>query len=380
MDNGGSTGKATLEVHMIGSLADASTKEQEVARPRAAIIGSIDESRSFDPPLHDPAGARRACEEVGRELAVAGWDLAVYSAKPAFIEAAVVRGFVESGEAPLGSIHVHAPIGKETFTEHGTHPELFDLRPDASGDWEIAFYRSLLASDGIFTLGGGQSTLVAGVVAAASGLPVVAAAGFGGKSRRVWERLSEATGQSESDLAEMARPWQADLATRLVQVLDRQRRDREAAAKAAKQSRRLEQRRMHLGLAMASSFVLLAVLGLVLAWSSSPSAGTSIAILALSPMCAAVGGALAKTSLDVGRAWGRAAVLGGLAGFSTGLLYIASQLIGAPDILQSNLLAAVQRLLFFVIPIGFIAGLTFESIYATLRRKDVSQASTLAKF
>jgi hypothetical protein len=77
-----------------------------MARPQAAIVGSVDETRVFDPPVPDPAGARLACAELGRELAVAGWDLVVYSVKPKFIEADVVRGYVASGKATSKSIHV----------------------------------------------------------------------------------------------------------------------------------------------------------------------------------------------------------------------------------------------------------------------------------
>ena len=50
-----------------------------MVRPRVAVVGSVDETRVFDPPVTDPAVARQACEELGGELAVAGWDLVVYS-------------------------------------------------------------------------------------------------------------------------------------------------------------------------------------------------------------------------------------------------------------------------------------------------------------
>ena len=71
-------------------------------------------------------------------------------------------------------------------------------------------------------------------------------------------------------------------------------------------------------------------------------------------------------------------VLGGAAGLITGLLYIASQLVGAPDVLGTSQPDSVRRLLFFVLPIGFVAGLTFDAVYSKLRGKDVSQADTLA--
>jgi hypothetical protein len=81
-----------------------------VSRPKVAIVGSIDEARDFEPPVTDPAIARRACEEFGRELAAAGWDIVVYSAKAMFIEADFVRGYVSADTPAPGSIHVHAPL------------------------------------------------------------------------------------------------------------------------------------------------------------------------------------------------------------------------------------------------------------------------------
>ena len=96
-------------------------------------------------------------------------------------------------------------------------------------------------------------------------------------------------------------------------------------------------------------------------------------------MQAAAGGALIRTSLDVGRDWTRAGVLGGAAGLITGLLYVAPQLIAAPDMLEVRQAERVRRLLFFVLPIGFVAGLTFDAVYAKLRGTDVSQSATLDK-
>ncbi len=45
-----------------------------MARPKVAIVGSVDEARTFDPPVTDPAEARLACERLGGELAAGrGW-------------------------------------------------------------------------------------------------------------------------------------------------------------------------------------------------------------------------------------------------------------------------------------------------------------------
>ena len=85
-----------------------------------------------------------------------------------------------------------------------------------------------------------------------------------------------------------------------------------------------------------------------------------------------------RQSLDT-RDWARAGVLGGAVGLVSGLLYVASQLVGAPEILDSDDAAGVRRLLFFVLPIGFVAGLTFDAVYARLRGAEVSGVETLRK-
>jgi hypothetical protein len=348
-------------------------------RPQAAIVGSVDESRVFDPPVPDPAGARRACEELGRELAVAEWQLVVYSVKPKFVEADVVRGYVESGKATSKSIHLHAPIGKGSFVEYAEQPDLFDVRPDPSGDWEVSFYRSLSGCDGVILLGGGRSTLITGLIALTMRLPVLAVAAFGGNARKVWERLSGETGQSEADRDEMGNPWEDSSAAQLVQNLERQRQQRLERERTEARRERTEARRANTSLTVAVILLLAAVAGLVLSCGSRPGSAGSIALLALVPMLAAAGGALIRTSLDVGRDWTRAGVLGGAAGLITGLLYVASQLVGSPTVLDPGQTAAVRRLLFFVLPIGFVAGLTFDAVYPKLRGTNVSQADTLGK-
>jgi hypothetical protein len=350
-----------------------------VVRPQAAIVGSVDESRVFDPPVSDPAGARLACEELGRELAIAEWDLVVYSAKPTFIEADVVRGYVGSGKAAPASIRVRAPIGKGSFVEYAEQRGVFDVRPDPSGDWEVSFYRSLSGCDGVVLVGGGRSTLITGLIALTMRLPVLAVAAFGGNARKVWDLLSNETGQSEVDIAEMGKSWEDGSAARLVQNLERQRNARVAREREKARSERSEARRAKTSLIVAVVLLLAAVAGLVLSWGYRPGSAGSIALLALVPMLAAAGGALIRTSLDAGRDWMRAGVLGGAAGLITGLLYVASQLVGSPTVLDPGQTAAVRRLLFFVLPIGFVAGLTFDLVYAKLQGSDVSQADTLGK-
>jgi hypothetical protein len=61
------------------------------------VIGSASPRRDYEPQVRHPSLAKAAVEQVGRELATRGLDLAVYSGRPEFIECDVVRGYIASG-------------------------------------------------------------------------------------------------------------------------------------------------------------------------------------------------------------------------------------------------------------------------------------------
>jgi len=75
-----------------------------------AIVGSTNlERRDYDPPLRNREQAKLAAVELGRELAKAKHRILVYSSDPGYIEADVVRGYVESGMADAESILLRYP-------------------------------------------------------------------------------------------------------------------------------------------------------------------------------------------------------------------------------------------------------------------------------
>ena len=166
-------------------------------------------------------------------------------------------------------------------------------------------------------------------------------------------------------------------ANRLVRSLLAQRDAHQRQAQERTDLQRRESRRTQIGLAVISGLVLLVVAGLAVTWAWQLGTGLSIALLALLPTLAGAAGALVRSSLDKNQDWAPAAVLGAAAGLITGLLYIASQLVGAPDVLGTSQPDSVRRLLFFVLPIGFVAGLTFDAVCSKLRGKDVSQTAAL---
>lgn len=93
-----------------------------MAAPLIAIVGSVDTARVGELKLRAPESAEGAAEALGRELAVTGFRISVYTSDPKFIEAHVVRGYVGSGKAAAGSIEVRFPDGSEAATSRSTRP------------------------------------------------------------------------------------------------------------------------------------------------------------------------------------------------------------------------------------------------------------------
>ena len=96
-----------------------------------------------------------------------------------------------------------------------------------------------------------------------------------------------------------------------------------------------------------------------------------IVALIVAPMLAASCGAIMRTAVDERSEWLRTTVLGAAAGVMVFLLFGAAQLTATPDVLGGT---GAQRLIFFALPIGFVAGLTFDAVYRKLRSQDVTTA------
>ncbi|HJQ01423.1 MAG TPA: hypothetical protein VJ851_07475 [Jatrophihabitans sp.] len=311
-------------------------------------------------------------------MAKAGWDIVVYSADPTFIEADVVRGYALEGSSP-SSIRVHTLLDEPSFAELTSHPDLFVVRPDPARDWEVSFYRTLMDCDGVLLMGGGPSTLVTGLIALALRIPVLPIAAFGGNTRTIWERLAnEHCYATEDDIAYMASGWHAGCAARLVAALQRQMDARATELREQERKASRESLRAIVGVVSAAVLLLAAVAFLLLSWNWRPGTKSSVAFLALAPVLTGAGGALIRTSLDGARDRIRAGILGGAAGLMTGLLYLVSQALGSPSIFDATAdKDALRRLLIFMLPLGFVAGLTFDAVFAKLRKVDVSQSTAL---
>ena len=346
-------------------------------RSLIAIVGSIDPQRTYDPALDNLELARKACVELGRELASAGLGLIVYSASEGFIEASIVSGYVSSGKAEKGSIQVRSPYGgtAANFAEARDHRELFDVQPDSSHDWKVSYYRSLVDTQGVLLVGGGRSTLITGLIALAFRIPLVAVAYFGGNARKVWEALDRVRNDAtQEDVSAMAADWHETSARSLVKSLVDQQQRKTAKEELDRQREWRQSRRTIVGLAIAVVLLLLGLGTIPLAWATEPGTAWNLAVLIAAPLLSATCGAIVRNTFDQGRDWVKTALLGLVAGAIAFLLFVAAQLATSPDLLESP---GARRLLFFVLPVGFIAGLTFDAVYSKLRAQDVTRTSVL---
>ncbi|WP_328493371.1 hypothetical protein OHS59_11895 [Streptomyces sp. NBC_00414] len=341
-------------------------------RPNIAVLGSLDPDRDIDPPLRSIAAAREACRQLGRELARAGCDLIVHSSDPRYAEVHVVEGYVAASDADgPGTVFVHVPRHRDTtfVVPPGSSATLKVVR-DTTTQWEVPFYRTLLASDGAVLVGGGQSTRAAGVVAMAQGIPLIPVAAFGGGANLVWVNLGQIRNDTDDeDIALLGADWDAESAARLTACLLRQRERRAVALRLQDHSARKAVRGFALGMGTAVVFLLVALAALVLAGPPAPAAAHGLALLVAAPLLAAMAGAIVRNSFEQDPRWPTAAVRGLGAGVVSVLLYVASQLLTVPTLLDD---LDVRRILFFAIPLGFSSGYTFDLVYERLRSEPAS--------
>jgi hypothetical protein len=346
--------------------------------PMIAIVGSADPRREGELGLQNLSAARPACEALGRALAEAGCDIAVYSSAASFVEGDIVRGYVSSGNARPNSIRVWIPEGgDEAFPERQDDDTSFRVTVDTTEGWEVSFYRSLFAVDGVLLVGGGQSTLVAGLIALSNRTPVVAVASFGGRAKEVWRALDRAKNDATPEHIEaMGRGWRPGMENELVSSLleQRQRRaDREAEDERARGAYARQRRN---SLIVAALAILVALAAIVVVYKTTPKSTASLVALLVAPLLAGAAGAIIRTVIDDGHEWLKTGLLGIGAGLIASLLFVASQLATSPEALEDE---GVTTLIVFEVVVAFIAGVTFDAVFAKIRKQDVVDVTPLER-
>ncbi|MFD7639158.1 hypothetical protein ACFV4P_00745 [Kitasatospora sp. NPDC059795] len=344
-------------------------------RPKIAVIGGTPPAGADDRWPQTEEEVTRVGEELGAALAAAGCDLVVYSSNSRFIESSTVAGYLANGAVPSGSIHVRPAFGSDRgrFPHTPGQEDAFDVRHEAGTDWEVAFYRSLREVDGVVLVGGGRTTLITAMVAMAFDIPLAPVAAFGGGGRKAWETLGRVRNQvDEDEISALGGEWHRNSATRVVATLLSQRERYRTAALEQERLTRRASMRSGIGLAFGALLLLAGLATIPLSYAIGSNAATNLAALIAGSLLTATAGALTRTAVDRGHDWARASALGMSAGAIAVLLFVTAQLATSPDLLTTE---GARRLLFFVLSVGFIAGYTFDAVYAKLRQQDVVDTS-----
>lgn len=355
-------------------------------------MGSFDPAREQELGLKNVPFGKQAAEDLGRELAKQGFSLVVYSSGIYTLEVDVVRGYLSHKETEPRSIQVlySQQMAAPVYAEEKGNETKFDYRPDLNPDWEFSFYQSLAHVDGMLILGGGPWALIAGVVAMSHRKPLLACAAFGGSGEKIWRAIrAQEYPLDEADFALMARSgWTPERAAELVALLKKQKDGFEQREKdrLEKEDKRVQQRlatelqeNSRINWHAITSALLFAAA--VFCWPVANSIDTKRVAVALcvalfTPILAGASGATIRVVLDwatgINRTFElstynqyillRYATLGIVAGGLAGLSFLLAQLFA------SDKAASVEKLVPFLIIIGFAAGLTAEVVLSNLRK------------
>jgi hypothetical protein len=326
------------------------------------------------------SAARELAKAIGVELAKAGFGLVVYFSDEASLEPHVVSGYVAaSAEDRGGEIRVRyaqSQRGKVRFNEEVTRSELFkhDLFPGQ--DWEAPFYRSLAEAEGVdavLLLGGATSTLIAGQIAIARRLPILAVDEFGGSAAKIWNQLAQATPDQKTSSwgTRPVRDFVSQLAT-----------DCAAMAAKRKESRQREQafatilaQRKKTTYAAVAFVLLLIALFFGMVFTPVPFIYPMVMFAGL--VAAGATGALIRAVLWEPRESDATTslVLGGVAGFVVGLAYLIPQWVGAPGVLSpsADVVTATDKIQFAsAVLVAISAGVGFDTVFSRLQ-KDAAE-------
>lgn len=336
-----------------------------------AIVGSVDSTREEELKLTNLAEAPEALVEVGRALAEAGFSIVVYSSEPGFIEEGIVKGYVGSGKAKPSSIDVRHPPGtKCMFAEMAAHGEVFDDNPDVSDSWEVSFYRSLAVADGVLLVGGGKSTLIAGLVALGFAKPLVAIHTFGGQAVEVRRQFGSLLNDAKpGHLSIMGRDWSATSAVDLVGTLREQ-----IAARKKRLASEGGARRRVISLLIGIVALLAAIACVVVVQKAKLGGTLSYVALFAAPMLGGLFGAIIRNAQDRGSEWLYVSAAGLGAGALATLVFIASQLITSDTALKET---GVHSLVMYALATGIGGGYAFEAVWKKVRERDPIDLSGL---
>lgn len=341
--------------------------------PIVAVIGGL---WQLDPPT--AAGAKAAGKLIGIELAKSGFGLVVYYSTEDSLEPHVVSGYAATTNEnlPAGAIcvrYAESQRGKVKFNEQASRPELFEYRLFPGQDWEVPFYRSLAEEDGVdavILLGGATSTFIAGQIAVARRLPILAVDEFGGAAAKIWNQLA----QTSSTRQQYA--WGSRTASKFVEELKQDcaliAQKRTAALRSEQFLARITAQRRQSAYAAAAFAALLASLFFGLVYTPFPSLYSFVILVGL--ISAGATGALVRVILSehASNDSRTSLLLGGIAGFVVGLAYLIPQWVGAPGPLSptNDVVSAVAKIQFAsAVLVAVSAGVGFDTVFSRLQKQ-----------
>jgi hypothetical protein len=337
--------------------------------PFVAIVGGL---WQLEPQPREEA--RNLARSLGEELAKAGMGLVVYFSHEDSLEPHVVAGYVpavpdETAGKPIRVRYAQSQRGLVTFPEQGTRGDLFE--PAVTGpDWESPFYRSLVDENGVdavLLMAGYRSTLIAGQIAVARRLPILAIDRFGGSAETIWSELNAAGTHPSASIATPAQ---------LVAYLKRQCDERARLKREAREREQLYLRvttEARKGMWAGGAFVVL-LLTVIFGVAFTPDAGLYPMVMFAALIAAGATGALVRAVI-----WGgertapvTSLVLGSVAGFVVGLAYLIPQFVGAPDVLQpaSDVVSSTNKIQFLsALLVAISAGIGFDTVFNRLKKQ-----------
>jgi hypothetical protein len=328
--------------------------------PLVAVIGglwNLEESTA--------AKAREAGKSIGEALAKAGFGLLVYFSDEKSLEPHVVSGYVAALPDGAGVVCVR-------FVEEDTaKSKIFDRKTFPGDDWEAPFYRSLAEEDqvnAVLLVSGADSTLIAGQIALARKLPILAVNAFGGSAAKIWRQLAYASPKLRS--------WGSQAVEEFVEQLKK---DCEAAVERKAENRRRDEIVKRLNsqnskaFYAAPAFILLLVT-LFFGMVYTPIVSAYPIVMFGGLIAAGATGALVRSILSPSTETDprTSLLLGGIAGFVVGLAYLIPQWVGAPGVLDVKATAVTwtDKIQFAsAVLVAISAGVGFDTVFTRLQKQ-----------
>jgi hypothetical protein len=344
-------------------------------RPFVAVIGGLwqlDQTKA--------TAAKEAAKVIGAELANSGFGLVVYFSNDESLEPYVVAGYSAALADGAGAIRVRyaeSQRGQVKFKEEAARPDVFEYRLFPGQDWEGPFYRSLAEEEGVdavLLLGGATSTFIAGQIAVARRLPILAVDEFGGSAAKIWNQLAQASPEKNHHswgtrpAAAFVAQLKNECATVAAKRREARRRERVFATISAQR-----QQAFH----AAGAFVLLLV-ALFFGMVYTPFTSAYPFVMFLGLIAAGATGALVRAVLWATESDPRTSLLlGSVAGFVIGLAYLIPQWVGAPGVLapKADSVSATDKIQFAsAVLVAVSAGVGFDTVFNRLQKQAENAA------